>query len=394
MNQSIVRLQEINISNLKKVKSGDAAFPSYKREEFFSRESDILAMFGQEGSGRSSLVNALLILKNILLGDPFFDDIEDYIWDDTRYFDINYKFSVEVEEDQYLISYRIYYDKADSISLKEYISRKKVIDDGFKRKRSFKIDYPEEESDNIFSADLQEIEVSNFDNEDFREIVSALKNYARNDLNVFRNDIKLPILNSNLVKLKEMKDVETKELNYLVAHDHSIISQNNLISNMEKLTYNISRVLGETFPNISVNAKEVDEKIINIELFSKDKSKLLKDKSKEINNLISIMIVLLPMIEKTSACVAVDKLEIDKIGDFKFKLAELIKNEAKGQMVIITNDFKFLNQLGNESLIYTTWNPKNRYKKFERITSIDDTKEFYYRSLYIKSKNKKLKKAH
>jgi ABC-type lipoprotein export system ATPase subunit len=75
MNQSIVRLQEINISNLKKVKSGDAAFPSYKREEFFSRESDILAMFGQEGSGRSSLVNALLILKNILLGDPFFDDI-------------------------------------------------------------------------------------------------------------------------------------------------------------------------------------------------------------------------------------------------------------------------------------------------------------------------------
>jgi hypothetical protein len=394
MNQSIVRLQEINISNLKKVKSGDAAFPSYKREEFFSRESDILAMFGQEGNGRSSLVNALLILKNILLGDPFFDDIEDYIWDDTRYFDINYKFSVEVEEDQYLISYRIYYDKADSISLKEYISRKKVIDDGFKRKRSFKIDYPEEESDNIFSADFQEIEVSNFDNEDFREIVSALKNYARNDLNVFRNDIKLPILNSDLVKLKEMKDVETKELNYLVAYDYSIISQNNLISNMEKLTYNISRVLGETFPNISVNAKEVDEKVINIELFSKDKSKLLKDKSKEINNLISIMIVLLPMIEKTSACVAVDKLEIDKIGDFKFKLAELIKNEAKGQMVIITNDFKFLNQLGNESLIYTTWNPKNRYKKFERITSIDDTREFYYRSLYIKSRNKKLKKAH
>lgn len=394
MNQSIVRLQEINISNLKKVKSGDAAFPSYKREEFFSRESDILAMFGQEGSGRSSLVNALLILKNILLGDPFFDDIEDYIWDDTRYFDINYKFSVEVEEDQYLISYRIYYDKADSISLKEYISRKKVIDDGFKRKRSFKIDYPEEESDNIFSADLQEIEVSNFDNEDFREIVSALKNYARDDLNVFRNDIKLPILNSDLVKLKEVKDVKTKELNYLVAHDHSIISQNNLISNMEKLTHNISRVLGEIFPNISVNAKEVDEKVINIELFSKDKSKLLKDKSKEINNLISIMIVLLPMIEKTSACVAVDKLEIDKIGDFKFKLAELIKNEAKGQMVIITNDFKFLNQLGNESLIYTTWNTKNRYKKFERITSIDDTKEFYYRSLYIKSKNKKLKKAH
>ena len=135
-------------------------------------------------------------------------------------------------------------------------------------------------------------------------------------------------------------------------------------------------------------------KVINIELFSKDKSKLLKDKSKEINNLISIMIVLLPMIEKTSACVAVDKLEIDKIGDFKFKLAELIKNEAKGQMVIITNDFKFLNQLGNESLIYTTCNPKNRYKKFERITSIDDTKEFYYRSLYIKSRNKKFKKDH
>ena len=394
MNQSIVRLQEINISNLKKVKSGDAAFPSYKREEFFSRESDILAMFGQEGSGRSSLVNALLILKNILLGDPFFDDIEDYIWDDTRYFDINYKFSVEVEEDQYLISYRIYYDKADSISLKEYISRKKVIDDGFKRKRSFKIDYPEEESDNIFSADLQEIEVSNFDNEDFREIVSALKNYARNDLNVFTNEIKPPVLNSNLVELKEMKDVKTKELNYLVSHDQSFLSQNNLISNMEKLTYNISRVLGETFPNISVEAKEVDEKVINIELFSKDKSKLLKDKSKEIKNLISIMIVLLPMIKKASACVAVDKLDIDKIGDFKFKLAELIKNEAKGQMVIITNDFKFLNQLGNESLIYTTWNPKNRYKKFERITSIDDTKEFYYRSLYIKSKNKKLKKAH
>jgi hypothetical protein len=275
------------------------------------------------------------------------------------------------------------------------------VGDSFTARRKFKIDYPQKENDNIFSADLQKIEVSSFDNKEFRKIVLALKNYALNNLNVFRNNIKPSILNSNLVKLaeaKDMKSVKVKGLNYLVSYKHPILSQNDLITNIEKLTYNITRVLDETFPDISVEAKGpagiTDKQVINIEFLTESKPKLLKSKSEEIKELISIMISLMPIMENPSTCVAIDNLEIDKIGDFKFKLAELIKTEAKGQMVIITNDFKFLNQFEKESLIYTTWNPRKRYKKFERITSIDDTKKFYYRSLYIKDKNKKFKKAH
>ncbi|MFW5795552.1 MAG: hypothetical protein ACOCV1_08735 [Bacillota bacterium] len=400
MDYPIVRLQEINIFNLKKVRKSDVAFPSYKREEFFSRESDVLAIFGQEGSGRSSLVNALWILKNSLLGEPFFDDIEEYIWDDTKYFDIRFTFSIEFEEDRYLIFYHIYFDKVDGISIKEFISWKKFVGNESTARRKFKIDYSENNV-NIFSADLKKIEVSSFDNEKFRKIILALKNYARNDLNIFRKKITPSILNSNLVKLIESKDdlfSKNKSVNYLIPYNHPVIVKNDLINNIEGLTYNISKVLNKEFPNISVLATETNDlkesKFINLKLISEDKSKSLKNKSKEIKNLISIMIILMPITEKASTCVVIDKLEIDKIGDFKYKLAELINNEAKGQMLIITNDFKFLNQFDERSLIYTTWNPEKRYKKFERITSIDDTKKFYYRSLYIKDKNKKFKKAH
>lgn len=399
MDNSIVRLQKIRIINLNQVRIGEASFPSYRREKYFSRGSDVLALFGQEGSGRSALINSLWLLKHHVLGENVLENNKYCIWNNDGGTSINYKFSIEIEEEKYLINYSIYINKGMNKSLEEHISWKKYLEDGLTRNKNFKIAYPLD-YDSFFSVDLDKVRMNGKNIDIFKKIILALKHYVRKDLNIFRKNITSSILDSNLVKLMKSKDSKLSKhegLNYLVSYNHPDIANNYLANNIEKLSYYISLILQKTFPDISVAAKETsetkEEKCINIELFSESELKLLKIKSEEIKNLISIMIILMPLMVNGSACVAIDKLNLDKIGEFKFELAELIKNEAKGQLVIVTNQFQFLNQLDKESLIYTSMNIKKRYMKFENITSIDDTKEFYYRSLYVKDLYNR-KKAH
>ncbi len=52
---SVVRIQEIEVENFKNVLNGVITFESYKKEIFFfqdSHNSDIVGLYGQNGSGK------------------------------------------------------------------------------------------------------------------------------------------------------------------------------------------------------------------------------------------------------------------------------------------------------------------------------------------------------
>ena len=80
MKNIIVRLLEIEIINLKNVKNGKINFLNSNIKETLTLQiGDILGIYGQNGSGKTTVIEALSILKSILVGMPLDDDLKNLI---------------------------------------------------------------------------------------------------------------------------------------------------------------------------------------------------------------------------------------------------------------------------------------------------------------------------
>ena len=75
MNTPIVRLEEITIKNLKNVEYGHIKLNVDKK----CSSSNLLGLYGQNGSGKTVLINAIDILKQLLMGQRLPDHLVDYI---------------------------------------------------------------------------------------------------------------------------------------------------------------------------------------------------------------------------------------------------------------------------------------------------------------------------
>ena len=90
-----IRIQKIILENFKSVKHGEITFHCGK--QFIPRDvqSDILGIYGQNGSGKTSLVEALAILKYALCGRKIPDSYSDCISKWATYSRLSFTFEMQ-----------------------------------------------------------------------------------------------------------------------------------------------------------------------------------------------------------------------------------------------------------------------------------------------------------
>src|SRR5699024_8334978 len=64
MKHNVVRLESIEIRNFKNVKRGSLSFENTRKPY----SASILGLYGQDGSGKTALIDALSLLKHLLMG--------------------------------------------------------------------------------------------------------------------------------------------------------------------------------------------------------------------------------------------------------------------------------------------------------------------------------------
>lgn len=64
------RVKSISFENFRNIEKGTVTFPNSKANEFIMGEPSLLGLYGQNGSGKSSVIMALGILKSVLSGRP------------------------------------------------------------------------------------------------------------------------------------------------------------------------------------------------------------------------------------------------------------------------------------------------------------------------------------
>ena len=115
MKNIIVRLLEIEIINLKNVKNGKINFLNSNIKETLTLQiGDILGVYGQNGSGKTTVIEALSILKSILVGMPLDDDLKNLITYGEKNIELLFKFYIEIEDKKYIVEYKIVIGKTEN----------------------------------------------------------------------------------------------------------------------------------------------------------------------------------------------------------------------------------------------------------------------------------------
>jgi AAA15 family ATPase/GTPase len=131
MKREIVRLQKVELRNLKNVGYGAVKFVSKN-----SAASDILGLYGQNGSGKTTLVYAIDVLKNLLMGKSLVQDLGNYIkiGESTAGATVEF-FVTSSEDDLYKIIYEFVLERK-VVDVDEHIEENDDIDEEEHEKRN------------------------------------------------------------------------------------------------------------------------------------------------------------------------------------------------------------------------------------------------------------------
>ena len=86
MERACVRIENIKIENFKNVKMGQISLKNNRK----NYKASILGIYGQNGSGKTALIDAIMLLKLALCGNSIPSEYADYINVDGKYATISY----------------------------------------------------------------------------------------------------------------------------------------------------------------------------------------------------------------------------------------------------------------------------------------------------------------
>lgn len=101
MKDLVVRLESILIKNFKNVKNGQLCFENSRKPY----KASILGLYGQNGSGKTALIDAIELLKLALCGKTVPLKFADYINVDAEYATIKYEFDIKNRERKFNVFY-------------------------------------------------------------------------------------------------------------------------------------------------------------------------------------------------------------------------------------------------------------------------------------------------
>jgi AAA15 family ATPase/GTPase len=432
MQQCIVRIQQIELIRFKNIEYGMITLPGYMKQQYSNKKSEIVGIYGQNGSGKTALVEALDIAKRILMGKSLPLDTWDSILQTAVTSELKFVFNIECEQQQYLVFYEVELSKLENNQAqitKESLSYKKFGDGKwnskiamidfslaykdtiFKPIKNFKlltVNQPtnaielavakklsqKNRTSFIFSCETEEIIRSSEAFSGYTAIIIALKYYATVNLFVIKNDcaaminmdLFIPLtFKSNNQTLMTQADLGVGLLKPSVVSKQVYEVLNKTIEQMDIVLEAIIPGLRLEVENHGKQLQDNGAEGVRIELISvRAEFRIpLRYESDGIKKIISILSTLITMFNNPSVCMVVDELDA---GVFEYLLGELlqiISQSGKGQLIFTSHNLRPLEMLDTNSIVFTTTNAKNRYLRFANVKTNNNLRHLYYRSINL-----------
>lgn len=384
MNNLIIKVAKIEIYNIKNVKKGNIDF------NLTDKNAAIIAIYGQNGSGKTAIINAIDILKNILTGKKVNSKLISFINKDSSFASCIFEFEVFNDNYHYRIIYSFKIDKQGLFKAESLTINDDVIIT-YNNNKTFKfISKYLNERDLIvdFTKSLifnnKNNKVLNLINYGFKDnLIKTLITYAKNNLFIISMQnftlsntkiIPIPLsnnFNSKKIMIKTGNLVVDKKdySDFILIIDKLSLLLNTLVPNT-KLIYKINN-------NLNNNTSYYQGKLYSV----KGQMELdLSLESEGIKKIISILSALIAVYNNESFLVAIDELDASVFEYLLGELLNVLTQSGKGQLLFTSHNLRVLEVINKEGIYFSTTNPLN---KFIKLTNLDET--FNLRAAYLRA---------
>lgn len=437
MNQEIVRLLELKINNIKNVRNGEIDLINYSniKNNFNLKIGDILGIYGQNGSGKTTVVDAMGILKNILIGEKLI--LNELITIGEENCTLAFKFYIEILQNKYIVDYKIELKKTDKevtinneaikysfLNEEKWTKNQTLIEipynlNGIKPKTKFAkilnnekrlIDLKVAEGISkklntslLFSKDIKDIFEKFYSADtDLMLILETLKKYGMFDLFVVTNK-EIGMINLNIfLPLRIKRATGSGSIPISIGkNEENIIVSEKVYKDVKKTVEEINIALKTIIPDMSLKLFEQKKELVgknevNIvaELVSvRGKDEIpLRNESDGIKRIVSILGALIGAYNQRNVCLVID--EIDS-GIFEYLLGELLEIfslDMNGQIIFTSHNLRILEKIKKESVVFTTTNPDNRYVRLKYVKPNNNLRDLYLREMIIQEQDEELYK--
>lgn len=441
-NYPTVRIQKVVLENFKSVTYGEIVFDCAKRYVPYGTRSDILGLYGQNGSGKTSLIDALQILKIALVGASIPDHYADCIAktaDAARLeftFDLQYK-SGEIRTVTYSFCLRT--EEGDDAAHSETPGEGEINDegtryrvimfneilsiagdvDGKKVRRSAVIDTsagkpfnPASKVKQLIGDDpsrIIDLEVSKrlaserstsfiFSRDTFKvfddsglysvyyQVLVELKYYGAYYLYV------LTTRSAGHIQLNRVLPLYTRERIYGIGANEPTRISDGLFEALERQIEYIDAVMRQLVPGLRLSIEVLSSVVLKdgsngkaIEIMAeRDGVKLpLRDESDGVRKIISELSLIIDVYNEQSLTIAIDEFDA---GIFEYLLGEILQifeQSGKGQFIFTSHNLRPLEVIDKRFLYFTTTNPENRYIRLKNIGTTNNLRSVYYREIMM-----------
>ena len=439
MNETpIVRIQRASIKNFRNVESGEIRFPCNYGEDPFAPKADVLGIYGQNGSGKTTFIDALGILKTLLSGKKVGAELSDCISYGQEYAELQFEFSIlKLENGNVSYKRRLIYSAVlskDTIdetvkcvtprSDSEKAAYLKPIfecthnaeDDVFSPKGKLKSLFGAKQSEQmnelrvtklmcqkehrsfLFAPEfLKLLHEAAPAGDDTVEPLFEIALFAKTSLFVILNR------NNGLISLDAALpfNFRTEKAGgvFALPIDHPVTIPSRILDMIQQVISTVSTVLCKIIPGAKLALVELGTELMEdgnqgtkIQLareLSCANGEMhllpLKYESEGIKKITSILHLLIAAYNDPSITLAIDELDA---GIYEYLLGELLRimqNSGKGQLIFTSHNLYPLETLESNSIVFTTTNPSDRYTRIKNVRATNNLRSMYLREVILGS---------
>lgn len=432
-----IRVLKICVENLKNLKEGTIEFESYKKVlngDFNFDKSDVIGIYGQNGSSKSTIINAFSVLKSILSSQSINNNLYEKISKNSDTCKIGISLYHQYKEVNYIYDYYVVFKKDDEnkkivfssegLWLRKYINNEwtknkpyfeinKKNDDLMKfispsthlNKLSKEVDKllpkliylkGQKEANNCSFIFSKEFENILYDSEVFSDIgtfINMSRIYSIHSCHLYDNReiSKIAALDTIPFFYKNESNDQVSSIQGAL----SLFSEGRISKKYERTIYlyvkEINLVLEKLIPGTKIDllnlGDTIDEKgqaCFRYQFVSiKNEFKIpLNLESDGVKKIISIVSSLVDAFNNPFAILIIDEFDS---GIFEFLLGSILtvfKDKGIGQLMFTSHNLRALEVI-KDNIVFATNDDNNRFVRMPYVAKTNNLRKKYLRDLYL-----------
>lgn len=444
-NLPTVRIKKIELNNFKSVKHGKIVLDCGKQFIPYGTRSDILGLYGQNGSGKTALIEALSIVKALMAGAAVPSVYADCITiGETSSllmftFDLQYK-TGEIRELEYSFEIKRMQETEEEIhehykdapegfhvptiehkvSVFNEVLRLSWIEDGKKKIKQTIIDasiatapfgpFPKlrafigKDKNAVFALEVNKKLMSE-NSKSFVFSERTLQIFKESGLYSIYYQVLLEMRyfaslyfyvidtkSSGLIRLNVLLPLYTRQgvLPFDLRTPRTVNKKD--FDMFNDILNGLSEVLSHLVPGLEIGFLKTNDTITKdgepgytVELVAyRDGIVIpLKFESDGIRKIISVLSLIVTAYNDQSFTLAIDEFDA---GVFEYLLGEILQTfeeSGKGQFIFTSHNLRPLEVINKKFLVFTTTNPNNRYFRLKNIAATNNLRNIYFREIIL-----------